>query len=176
MVNVSVDAPEWKIWKLSWDTRFLCPQMESIFPKRVFSSQSNLPDWCCFIFGKSKLFKLNTRIKSEACTCMKIFSLRQTLFGQAFDKEGKKNKTKWMWFWQTSVDKTKLKTNMKYLWGQTLCRAKELNCDKFLFATCLRRVLLRIFPLLTKTISTQNIFLLTNNSFHSSCLSVPVVV
>ena len=76
MVNVSVDAPEWKIWKLSWDTRFLCPQMESIFPKRVFSSQSNLPDWCCFIFGKSKLFKLNTRIKSEACTCMKIFSLR----------------------------------------------------------------------------------------------------
>ena len=92
MVNVSVDAPEWKIWKLSWDTRFLCPQMESIFPKRVFSSQSNLPDWCCFIFGKSKLFKLNTRIKSEACTCMKFFSLRQTLFGQAFDKEGKKTK------------------------------------------------------------------------------------
>ena len=42
MVNVSVDAPEWKIWKLSWDTRSFCPQMESIFPKRVFSSQSNL--------------------------------------------------------------------------------------------------------------------------------------
>ena len=52
MVNVSVDAPEWKIWKLSWDTRFLCPQMESIFPKRLFSSQSNLPRfhlmwWIC---------------------------------------------------------------------------------------------------------------------------------
>ena len=96
MVNVSVDAPEWKIWKLSWDTRFLCPQMESIFPKRVFSSQSNLPDWCCFMFDKSKPFKFNARIKTEACNCMNNFSLHQNLFEQAFEKKEKKTTKKWM--------------------------------------------------------------------------------
>ena len=71
--------------------------MESIFPKRVFSSQSNLPDWCCFMFDKSKPFKFNARIKTEACNCMNNFSLHQTLFEQAFEKKEKKQqKSGWV--------------------------------------------------------------------------------